>query len=53
MHLVGRRMTVVPGQPWGDTQPSTRLVVIGTPGGVPAAELEQRFRACVAGGTDG
>ncbi|MEO8286069.1 MAG: GTP-binding protein [Chloroflexota bacterium] len=50
MQLVGRRISFSSGEPWGDEKPSSRLVMIGTPGGVPVDELQQKLDACLAAG---
>ncbi|KAB8145631.1 GTP-binding protein [Chloroflexia bacterium SDU3-3] len=48
-HLVGRRVSLVVGEPWGAEPPRTQLVLIGTPDGVDAATLERSFAACHEG----
>ncbi len=48
MHLVGRRLTLTPGEPWGDTVPRNQIVLIGLPGSLDQAALAPYFDACVA-----
>lgn len=48
MHLVGRRLTLTPGEPWGDTPPHNQIVLIGTTDSIDAATLQPYFDACVA-----
>jgi len=45
-HLVGRRVSLTIGEPWGTETPSTQLVLIGTPDSVHAPTLQQRFDGC-------
>jgi G3E family GTPase len=44
--LVGKRMSLTVGEPWGDAQPYTQLVAISTPGGIDSALLTAGFDAC-------
>jgi G3E family GTPase len=46
VQMVGRRVTVERGAPWGREAPSTRVALIGAPDGIEVAALEQRFDAC-------
>ena len=46
--MVGKRVTLARGEPWGATAPGSQIVVIGTPQGVAPAELATRFEACLA-----
>ena len=46
IQLVGKRTRVSVTQSWGDKTPYTRIVVIGTHGGVDASELSERFESC-------
>ena len=46
VQLVGKRTRVSVTQSWGDKTPYTRIVVIGTHGGVDASELSERFESC-------
>lgn len=48
MHLVGRRLTLTPGEPWGDTVPRNQIVLIGLPGSLDQAAIAPYFDACVA-----
>jgi G3E family GTPase len=43
--LVGRRWELAAGDPWGDTIPGSRLVLIGTPGSI----APERLDAALAG----
>ncbi len=49
LQLVGRRVEIVPGAPWGDEPPCSKIVMIGQPDGWNEHDLEQRFRNCVEG----
>lgn len=54
MHVVGRRAELCLGEPWGEAEPETQLVVIGVDEPLAADALEQMFRACeVEPGTGG
>ena len=46
IQLVGTRVRVSVGDPWGDQSPYTRIVVIGTRDGIDANELSERFKSC-------
>lgn len=46
VQMVGRRIQVRRGDPWGDTAPQSRLVVIGAPGALTDADLADRLAAC-------
>ncbi len=46
IQMVGRRVQVYRGEPWGDQPPLNQLVAIGTPGVIDDAELQQRLDAC-------
>jgi len=48
VQLVGKRITITPGERWGTTARHSRIVVIGTPDGVDAAALQQSFEATIA-----
>ncbi len=48
MHLVGRRLTLTPGEPWGDAVPRNQIVLIGLPGSLDQAALAPYFDACIA-----
>ena len=43
LQLIGKRWSLEPAEPWGDQQPGTRLVFIGTPGSID----EQQFKAAL------
>ncbi len=47
LQVVGSRVTLTIGKPWGDTPPHTQMVMIGTPGGIDAAALTKKFDACL------
>lgn len=47
LHIVGVRITVTVGEPWGDTIPGTQMVFIGVPGGLDADQLTAAFDACL------
>lgn len=47
LQLVGRRATLSRGEPWGDEQPHTQLVMIGAPGSCDATALSHLFNACL------
>lgn len=49
LHVVGKRITLTFGAPWGDETPYTQLVVIGEHGKVNPAELSGRFEETLAG----
>jgi G3E family GTPase len=46
VHVVGSRVTIMPGERWFSVPRRSRLVVIGTPGGFEPVELQRRFDAC-------
>lgn len=48
LHLVGSRSELQPGAPWGESEPATRLVLIGTRGGLDRSALQQALESCVA-----
>ena len=43
LQVVGRRVDISLGEPWGDSIPRTRIVVIGAPGSVDESVLRQMF----------
>lgn len=47
LQVVGRRADVTLLDEWKGAPPSTRIVAIGAPGGIHAADLCRRFDACV------
>ncbi len=47
LHIVGTRVRLSIGEPWGDQKPYSQVVVIGTPGGVDADELQKGFDGCL------
>ena len=46
IQLVGKRTRVSISESWGDKIPYTRIVMIGTHGGVDVNELSERFKSC-------
>jgi G3E family GTPase len=46
LQMVGRRVQVYRGEPWGDQPPTNQLVAIGTPGVIANDELQARLDAC-------
>ncbi len=48
LQVVGRRVDVALLDEWGGSRPGTRIVAIGAPGGIDAADLQRRFDRCVA-----
>jgi G3E family GTPase len=46
LQVVGRRASLLLGDPWGDIQPSNQIVVIAAHGGLDSAALRARFEAC-------
>jgi G3E family GTPase len=46
VQLVGKRLSVIPGAPWGNEQRRSRLVYIGVPGSVNPRELD--LQGCAA-----
>ena len=49
LHVVGKRIRLTVGEPWGDAAPRSQLVLIGSAGSIDAADLRARFEACLAG----
>ncbi len=47
LHVVGKRVRLTLGEPWGTETPRTEFVVIGAAGGVDPDELQRRFEACL------
>ncbi|GIW02045.1 GTP-binding protein [Roseiflexus sp.] len=47
LQIVGVRITVTVGEPWGDANPSTQMVFIGAPRGLDGASLTAAFDACL------
>jgi G3E family GTPase len=48
LQVVGRRSDVSLHDEWGDTQPRTQIVAIGTPDAIDADELTNRFDRCLS-----
>ncbi len=48
LQVVGRRVDVALLDEWDGSRPGTRIVAIGAPGGIDAADLQRRFEACIA-----
>jgi G3E family GTPase len=49
LQIVGRRASLLLGEPWGDAKPTTQLVVIASHGGLDTDDLRRRFEACEIG----
>jgi len=50
LHLVGSRVHLTFGEPWGNTPPQSQLIGIGLPEAVNLDDLTQRFDACLTDG---
>jgi len=48
LQVVGRRVDISIDEEWGFRQPRTRIVVIGSAGGIDAGLLEKTFASCVS-----
>ena len=49
LQVVGRRVTIEPGEPWGDAPPRSRIALIGPSGRIDADLLLQGFERALAG----
>jgi len=49
MQAVGRRVDISLQDEWGDRRPLTRIVAIGSPEGVDADALQEKFEQCFSG----
>jgi len=49
LQMVGKRVNLTKGAPWGDTKPRSQIVAIGPRGSVNEQELKELFQSCVAG----
>lgn len=47
LQIVGVRITVAVGEPWGDTPPGTQMVFLGIPGGLNSDALQKTFDSCL------
>lgn len=47
LQVVGRRSDITAGEAWGAKPPRTRIVAIGAPGALDAADLQARFERCL------
>ncbi len=47
LQIVGVRITVSVGEPWGDTPPGTQMVFLGIPGGLNGDALQKAFDSCL------
>jgi G3E family GTPase len=47
LQTVGRRTDVALDEPWGERVPRTQIVAIGAPGSIDAADLTEKFSACL------
>ncbi len=52
LQIVGRRGSLLIGEPWGDQKPSSQLVVIGSAGGIEPEVLTRLFNSALASQTD-
>ena len=43
LQLVGKRRQLTAGNPWGETEPETRLVFIGLPGSIQTADIQRQL----------
>lgn len=48
LQVVGQRVSITQGAPWGDERPRTQIVMIGRQGSIDAAAMAARFEACLA-----
>jgi len=48
LHMVGTRLRLVIGEPWGTETPHSQLVAIGSNGQVDGAALTEQFDSCLA-----
>jgi len=48
LQVVGRRADVALFDEWGERTPRTQIVAIGAPGGINAADLTEKFNACLS-----
>jgi G3E family GTPase len=48
LQVVGKRVTLTWGEPWGETPPHTQFVVIAEHGTIDAEDLRARFDRCLA-----
>jgi G3E family GTPase len=53
LHLVGSRVQLTFGEPWGDTPPQSQLIGIGLPEAVNPDDLTQRLDACLVDAVPG
>jgi G3E family GTPase len=51
--MVGKRVTLTRGDPWGARAPDSQIVLIGARGEIDVDDLQRRFEACVAGPAHG
>ncbi|KAB8140591.1 GTP-binding protein [Chloroflexia bacterium SDU3-3] len=49
LQVVGRRVNLIPAEPWGDQAPRSRLALIGTPASVDPVQLQALFEAALVG----
>lgn len=47
LQVVGTRVQVTVGEPWGDQSPQTQMVFIGVPGAMPETALRAAFDQCL------
>lgn len=48
LQVVGRRVSVVQGEPWGDEQPSSQVVMLGTEGSINADQMRASWESTIA-----
>lgn len=48
LQMVGKRVTLSKGEPWGDQPPRSKIVVIGANDGVNSQQLHDLFTSCLA-----
>jgi G3E family GTPase len=48
LQMVGKRVTLAKGDPWGDKEPASQIVVIGSRGTIDEQELSDLFDSCLA-----
>lgn len=48
LQMVGKRVVLSRGDPWGAVPPGSQIVMIGTPGGIDADLIDRRLQKCLA-----
>ncbi len=49
LQMVGKRVSLAKGEPWGNTKPRSQIVAIGPRGVINEQELNALFASCIAG----